>query len=102
MGWMAEGLSALEKAATPIVSGDSYSFSTPYEAAGELAAMQFSNRHERDYSFYTAFKRSFVRIAVDLHLMRKTGLPAKLIPLSEFAAQLGRAAGRETRGQSVE
>src|SRR3546814_6530134 len=89
MGWMAEGLSALEKAATAIVSGDSYSFPPPYEAAGELAAMQFSNRHERDYSFYTAFKRSLVRIAVDLHLMSRTGLPDKLIPLSEFDAARG-------------
>src|SRR3546814_15767535 len=83
---MVDGISTLEKAATSIVSGDSYSFSTPYEAAGELAAMQFSNRHERDYSFYTAFKRSLVRIAVDLHLMSRTGLPDQPIPPSKFDA----------------
>src|SRR3546814_17632497 len=51
--------------------------------------MQFSNRHERYYSFDTAFKRSLVRIAVDLHLMSRTGLPDKLIPLSEFDAARG-------------
>lgn len=83
MGWMAKGLSALESAASS-VSGEGYGFSTPYEAAAELAPVQFSNRHERDYSFYIAFKRSLVRIAVDLHLMSRTDFPDKLIPLSDF------------------
>src|SRR3546814_19966646 len=51
--------------------------------------MQVSKRHERDYSFYTAFKGSLVRIAVDLHLSVRTGLPDKLLPLSEFDAARG-------------
>lgn len=89
MGWMAKGLSALETAATWIVSGTSYGFSTPYEAAGELVPVQFSNRNERDYSFYTAFQGSLVRIALDLHLMSRTELPDKLIPLSDFEAARG-------------
>lgn len=89
MGWLAEGLSALESAATSIISGESYGFSTPYEAAAELAPVQFSNKHERDYSFYTAFKRSLVRIAVDLHLVSRTGIPEKLIPLADFDAARG-------------
>lgn len=85
MGWMAGALSVLEDAALSVVEGRTgFGFTTLYEAASELAPVRFSNTRERDYHFFKSFRRSMVRIAIDLHLLSCAGRADKLISLADF------------------
>lgn len=85
MGWMNDALSVLEDIASTVASNEGgFGFATPYEAAGELAPVRFSNAQERDHHFYIAFRKGLTRIAIDLHLLSRAGQPNTLISHADF------------------
>jgi len=81
LGWIATGLDMLETMAQDLITGTvSASFATPFLAAASLMPVTFSNAREQDYLQYLAFRKSLLRLAIDLQHLGAEPLRRSLMP----------------------